>query len=142
MILINLLPHREEKRKRRKAAYFTALGVSALVGVAVVGVWYGMLDQMQSAQIERNAFLDAENKKLDAQIKDIAERFSNGVLQAFHEAFPEMASVRALDTAPWFTLAAMQGIALDRIILEDDPRVDIGLQVLKGIGGRFLVPRK
>jgi AcrR family transcriptional regulator len=75
-------------------------------------------------------------------IQDIAERFSNGVLQAFHEAFPEMASVRALDTAPWFTLAAMQGIALDRIILEDDPRVDIGLQVLKGIGSRFLVPRK
>lgn len=75
-------------------------------------------------------------------IQEIAERFSNGVLQAFHEAFPEMAAVRALDTAPWFTLAAMQGIALDRIILEDDPRVDIGLQVLKGIGSRFLTPRK
>ena len=31
MILINLLPHREEKRKRRKAAYFTGLALGAML---------------------------------------------------------------------------------------------------------------
>mgnify|MGYP000941462279 CR=1 FL=1 len=30
MILINLLPHREEKRRLRKQAFFVGLGVSVL----------------------------------------------------------------------------------------------------------------
>ncbi|RQP26397.1 PilN domain-containing protein [Piscinibacter terrae] len=72
MILINLLPHREERRKRRKAAYFIGLGAAAGVGLAVVGIWYLVLQQMTSSQQERNAFLNAEIKKLEVQIKDIA----------------------------------------------------------------------
>jgi type IV pilus assembly protein PilN len=72
VILINLLPHREERRKRRKAAFFTGLGVSALVGLAVVGLWYTVLEEMIGSQRARNDFLTAEIKKLDTQIKDIA----------------------------------------------------------------------
>ena len=72
MILINLLPHREEKRNRRKRAFFAGLGLAAVGGVLAVGVWYGVLDQMKSAQEERNAYLGSELKKLEAQIKDIA----------------------------------------------------------------------
>jgi len=72
VILINLLPHREEKRKRRKAAFFSGLAVSFVVGLAIVGVWYSVLQQMTSAQQERNLFLSNEIKRLEAQIKDIA----------------------------------------------------------------------
>ena len=72
MILINLLPHREEKRQRRKVAFFAGLGVAAGVGVAIVGVWYLVVQQLTSAQQDRNTFLSAEIAKLDAQIKDIA----------------------------------------------------------------------
>jgi type IV pilus assembly protein PilN len=72
VILINLLPHREEKRRRRKAAFFTGLGVAAVVGLLVVGLWYTVLEQMISTQRGRNDFLTAEIKKLDTQIKDIA----------------------------------------------------------------------
>ena len=72
MILINLLPHREEKRRRRKQAFFVALGMSAAVGALVVGGWYGVLQQLISVQQERNNFLNAEIKKLDEQIKEIA----------------------------------------------------------------------
>ena len=72
MILINLLPHREEKRRQRKRAYFISLGLSALVGAVVVLVWYSVLQQMNSAQESRNAFLKAEIARLDTQIKDIA----------------------------------------------------------------------
>ena len=72
MILINLLPHREEKRRQRKRAYFISLALSALVGGAVVLVWYSVLQQMNSAQESRNAFLNAEISRLDTQIKDIA----------------------------------------------------------------------
>jgi type IV pilus assembly protein PilN len=72
VILINLLPHREERRKRRKAAFFVGLGLAALAGLAIVGVWYVLVQQLTSAQQERNQFLTAEIKKLEIQIKDIA----------------------------------------------------------------------
>ena len=72
MIMINLLPHREERRKRRKIAYYAGLGIAALVGVAIVGVWYLVVEQLVSSQQQRNAFLKSEIEKLDLQIKDIA----------------------------------------------------------------------
>lgn len=72
MILINLLPHREEKRQRRKTAFFAGLGLAALVGVAVAGLWYLVLQQLMASQVERNAFLGSEIGKLELQIKDIA----------------------------------------------------------------------
>src|SRR3982750_1060285 len=70
--MINLLPHREERRKRRKIAYYAGLGVAALAGVAIVGIWYLVVEQLVSAQQQRNAFLQSEITKLDVQIKDIA----------------------------------------------------------------------
>jgi type IV pilus assembly protein PilN len=72
VILINLLPHREERRKRRKAAFFTGLGVAAGMGLVIVGLWYTVLEQLTSTQRARNDFLSGEIKKLDTQIKDIA----------------------------------------------------------------------
>ncbi len=72
MILINLLPHREEKRRQRKRAFFAALVGSAFVGVLVAGVWFAVLQQLTSAQQARNDFLKAEIARLDVQIKDIA----------------------------------------------------------------------
>ncbi|MCW5661750.1 MAG: PilN domain-containing protein [Burkholderiaceae bacterium] len=72
MILINLLPHREEKRAARKRAFFVALGVAAVVGAVVVGIWYSVLQQLTAAQQARNTFLKTEITKLEAQIKDIA----------------------------------------------------------------------
>jgi type IV pilus assembly protein PilN len=70
--MINLLPHREERRKRRKIAYYVGLGVAAMVGLAIVGLWYLVVEQLVSGQQQRNAFLQGEIAKLDVQIKDIA----------------------------------------------------------------------
>lgn len=72
MILINLLPHREERRKRRKAAFFVGLGMAAVAGLLAAGVWYLVLEQLTSNQRERNSFLTAEIQRLETQIKDIA----------------------------------------------------------------------
>lgn len=72
MILINLLPHREARRKQRKQAFFVGLGVAAGCGLLVAGLWYGALQQMTQAQQARNNFLREEITKLEGQIKDIA----------------------------------------------------------------------
>lgn len=73
MILINLLPHREERRQRRKQAFFVGLGLSAAAGALVVGLWYLVLQQLISTQEQRNAYLSNEIRDLESQIKDIAD---------------------------------------------------------------------
>jgi len=72
VILINLLPHREEKRKRKKIAFFAGLGVAAVAGLAIVGGWYVVVEQLKAAQQDRNQFLKTEIAKLEREIKDIA----------------------------------------------------------------------
>lgn len=72
MILINLLPHREEKRRARKRSFFIGVGVAAVAGLVAVGVWYSVLQQLTAAQQARNTFLKTEIAKLETQIKDIA----------------------------------------------------------------------
>lgn len=95
MILINLLPHREEKRKRRRTAYFTGLALAGVAGVVAIGVWFGVLEQMKSAQEERNAFLGSEIKKLEAQIKDIANlRAEIDALKARQKAVEDLQTDR------------------------------------------------
>jgi type IV pilus assembly protein PilN len=95
VILINLLPHREERRKRRKAAFFSGLGVSFAVGLAIVGLWFSVLQQMTSAQQERNLFLSNEIKRLEAQIKDIANlRAEIDALKARQKAVEDLQTDR------------------------------------------------
>jgi type IV pilus assembly protein PilN len=72
VILINLLPHRQEKRQRRKIAFFAGLGAAAVVGLIIIALWYFVLQHMISNQQQRNQFLSAEITRLESQIKDIA----------------------------------------------------------------------
>lgn len=72
MILINLLPHRAERRKRRKTAFFLVAGAAGLLGASVALVCYLILQQMISGQQGRNNFLQEEIVKLETEIKDIS----------------------------------------------------------------------
>ena len=72
MILINLLPYREEKRKRRKTAFFVGLGIAAAIGAAVVVAIYVLLQYLTDEQQRRNQYLASEINRLEIQIKDIA----------------------------------------------------------------------
>ncbi|MDA7416479.1 PilN domain-containing protein [Xenophilus arseniciresistens] len=72
MILINLLPHREAARKRRRENFYAALGVSVLVGGLLAGVGFLWLQAQIELQQSRNSLLQSEIKKLDNEIKEIA----------------------------------------------------------------------
>jgi type IV pilus assembly protein PilN len=67
---INLLPHREERRKRARQHFFTVAGGTAIVGVLVVGLMHTFYAAKIETQTDRNRFLKTEIVKLD---KDIAE---------------------------------------------------------------------
>lgn len=72
MILINLLPHREAARKRRREAFFATLGVSALMGGVIAGAIFLWYAAQISNQQSKNVVLQTEIKRLEGQIKDIA----------------------------------------------------------------------
>ena len=72
MILINLLPHREEARKRRKEAFQATMFASFLLGLAIAGAIYWWFQIMITDQQNKNAFLQQEIKVLEGQIKEIA----------------------------------------------------------------------
>ena len=66
VILINLLPHREAARKRRREMFYAALGASAVAGVVIAGlvfVWYAA---QISSQQEKQRILQTEIKRLEA----------------------------------------------------------------------------
>jgi type IV pilus assembly protein PilN len=72
VILINLLPHREARRQQRKNAFFAGIGMAVLVGGAVVGGWWTLVNAQINTQEDHNQFLSNEIKRLDAQIADVA----------------------------------------------------------------------
>jgi type IV pilus assembly protein PilN len=72
MILINLLPYREERRKRRKQAFFATAALSFVAGVALVVLGWMILQQLIDSQRQRNTYLQSEIAKLDEEIKSIA----------------------------------------------------------------------
>ncbi len=72
MILINLLPHREERRQRRKVTFFIGLALAGAAGVLAVGFWFFVLQQLIESQQARNTLLGTEIAKLETKIKDIA----------------------------------------------------------------------
>ena len=72
MIRINLLPHREAKRKQKQAAFVAMLVLGGLLGVAIVLMVGGWNASRIAIQEERNAVLSTENAELDKKIKDIA----------------------------------------------------------------------
>jgi type IV pilus assembly protein PilN len=87
VILVNLLPHREAARKRRREAFYATLGLAAVVGLLISGVIYSWYLTQIDMQRGKNNFLKAETTKLESQIKDIA------TLQA------EIAALRARQNA-------------------------------------------
>ena len=71
MIRVNLLPHREEKRKRRQQQFGVLAGIAAVAGLLVAaGVWV-FLDQQVSQQQANVAYMKSEIEKLDKQIEEI-----------------------------------------------------------------------
>ena len=71
MIRINLLPHREEKRKRREQQFAVLGGLTALLGVVVAGAVWVYLDAQVSQQRQNVAYMKSEIAKLDKQIEEI-----------------------------------------------------------------------
>jgi type IV pilus assembly protein PilN len=71
MIPINLLPHREARRKAQQRQFMVLAGGTLGVGVALVVLVHGVLAERIDTQNSRNRYLETEISKLDKQIDEI-----------------------------------------------------------------------
>ena len=70
-VRINLLPHREERRKRGRQHFALLGGLTAVLGAVIVGAGYLYLGGLVDNQNDRNAYLKTEIAKLDKEIAEI-----------------------------------------------------------------------
>jgi type IV pilus assembly protein PilN len=130
MIRINLLPHREMRRERRKKEFvaLSLLTVAAGAAIALV-VAFGISGQIDTQQA-RNNFIKRENDKLDAQIKEIALlKQEIEALRARQEAVETLQSNRTLPVHVMDELVKLtpEGIHFKRLKQENRKVVLTGL---------------
>jgi type IV pilus assembly protein PilN len=95
MIKINLLPHREAKRKQNKNAFYRMLGLAGAFGFVIFVAVATFFVTRISDQDSRNTFIKSENDKLDQQIKEIASLKQDiDALKARQQAVEDLQSDR------------------------------------------------
>jgi type IV pilus assembly protein PilN len=68
---INLLPHREMRRKQQQQHFFLMLGVVVAMGAAIWFAVHTYLDSALTNQQARNKYLEEEIVKIDKEIAEI-----------------------------------------------------------------------
>lgn len=70
-VRINLLPHREERRKRGRQHFAVLGGLTAVLGAAIVGAGYLYIGGQIDNQNDRNVYLKSQIAILDKEIAEI-----------------------------------------------------------------------
>jgi type IV pilus assembly protein PilN len=71
MIRINLLPHREEKRKARRQQFYVLLGLVSVLAAVIWFLGFSVINREINVQNEKNEFLKREVASLDKEIAEI-----------------------------------------------------------------------
>jgi type IV pilus assembly protein PilN len=73
MIRINLLPHREEKRKARRQQFYALLGLVAMAAGVIWFLGFSAINRYISIQEGKNAYIEKEIVDLKKQIEEISK---------------------------------------------------------------------
>jgi type IV pilus assembly protein PilN len=128
VILINLLPHREVARKKRKDLFNIYAALAAVVGGILAGLVLLVIQGQTDAQMARNELLRTEIKIFDVQIKEIATLEAEiAALQARQQAVENLQSDRNIPVHLLSELARIlpEGVYL-KAITQTGP--DVALQ--------------
>jgi len=126
-IRVNLLPHREARRERQKKTFYFLTLMSVAAGFVLVGLVWSVLQGYIGGQEDRNNFITNENRKLDVQIKEVANlRQEIDALRARQRAVEDLQADRNLPVYLMDELAKQtpEGIYL-RGFKQEDRKVNI-----------------
>jgi len=91
MIRINLLPHREAKRKQKQTAFIALLALGGVVGAAIVLLVGAYNASQVSVQNQRNEVLKKASAELDQKIGEITNlKEEIAALQARQQAVEDL----------------------------------------------------
>jgi len=127
MIRINLLPHREAKRKGRRQQFYVLLGLVSVLGAVIWFLGFSLVNREIAAQNEKNEFLKREISSLDKEIDEIKkiQEQTNALLS--RKRVIEALQANRTETVHLFNELAKQvpeGIYL-RTLVQSGPRIAI-----------------
>ena len=70
-VRINLLPHREDRRSRGRQHFTVLAGLSAVLGLAIIGAGFLYISRLIDSQDARNNYLKSQIARLDKEIAEI-----------------------------------------------------------------------
>jgi type IV pilus assembly protein PilN len=126
-IRINLLPHREMRRERRKKDFVVLSALVAMAGLAAVFAGGFTISQSIAQQQDRNDFIKAENARLDKQIAEIKTlRAEIAALKARQQAVEALQTDRTVPVRLFDELVklAPEGLYL-RQLKQDEAKVTL-----------------
>lgn len=71
-VFVNLMPFREQIKKEQLKQFYIILGLFAAIATFLVFITYSFVNMQLDSQLARNTYIEKENKKLDEEIKEIA----------------------------------------------------------------------
>ena len=127
MARINLVPWRQERRKRKQQQFLVLLGGCVLATLAGIGLWHLYNESVIDNQLQRNKMLQGEIAKVNVKLKEIEGLDETrrqlltrmDVIQALQRSRPE--SVHMMDE---MVFVMPEGVILDKIS-QAGTRVDL-----------------
>ncbi len=118
MIRINLLPHREMRRERRKKDFVGTIAITVIAGAALAFAGGFVINQQIEAQTARNAYVKAAIAKLDieiAEIKTLEQEIAS--LQARQKAVEDLQADRTVPVHLFDELVKLmpEGVFLEKL---------------------------
>jgi type IV pilus assembly protein PilN len=119
MIRINLLPHREMRRERRKKDFVGTMAITGIAGAALVFAGGVVINQQIEDQAVRNQYVKVAIEKLDveiAEIKTLEEAIAS--LKARQKAVEDLQSDRTIPVHLFDELVRLmpEGVFLEKLI--------------------------
>lgn len=108
MIRVNLLPHREEKRRARRQQFYALAGLVLALGAVIAIAVHSIISGYISSQEAKNTFLKSEISALDKEIDEIKRlKEQTDALLARKQVIESLQSNRA-ETVLFFNELAKQ----------------------------------
>ena len=127
MIRINLLPHREAKRKARRQQFYVLLGLVSVLAALIWFLGFSIINSQIAVQNEKNEFLKREIASLDKEIDEIKKIQEQTSALLARKRVIEALQANRTETVHLFNELAKQvpeGIYL-RTLVQTGPRISI-----------------